>query len=320
MTSYESARIVERPSVSLRADMGRPLVRALRPSQWLKNVLLFVPSVLTLGVAWSLFDPGTWTRPVLHVAAAAGLFSLVAGALYLVNDVIDAPGDRVHPVKRQRPITSRRLSPLLALVVAAVLLTLALPLAFALDHTVGTLATGYAAIALVYSLGLKRVPYLELGIVAVSFAFRLRAGAEAGGVEIPLWLDLSVLLAALVLVAGKRRAELMTLGSQAVAHRGALRCYRPRALDLLVLMGAIGALAAWTALTVQWSGDEGAPVGGVLYAIPPFMAFGLARYLQILRRGGGGDPVGVFMRDRLLLTLVALCGVRAALLGVTIGA
>ncbi len=305
---------------SLRLETLWLILVGMRPSQWVKNALVAVPAMLTVGTAWFLSRPSTWERPVLGVIATMAVFSAIAGALYLVNDVRDAEADRHHPTKQRRPVAAGRLAPATAVAAAVGLFLVALPLAFAIDRTVGYVAAAYAALALGYSLGLKQVPYLELAVVAVGFGLRLRAGAEAAALDVPFWLDLSVMYGAFVLVAGKRRAEIISLGAAAVSHRAVLRRYAVDTLDILVLLAATGAVVAFAVLAVAWSGSASAPDGGVVPSVIPFMAVGLLRYIQLLSRGWGGNPIRVFRMDRPLQAIVIACAGTVLLLSVTVGA
>jgi len=278
--------------------------KALRPEQWLKNGFVLAP--LVFARQWT--DPMMVFKSLIAVAA----FSLAASMTYLVNDVIDRTQDREHPVKRNRPIASGRISPVRALGVAVFLLAGALylstllPLAF-----VGALGS-YVLLTLLYSLFLKQAVFVDVLVLAAGFVLRVVGGAAAIDVMVSRWILLCAFLLALYLALGKRRSELVLLGVEAGEHRAVLGQYTLALVDqsIAVILGAtIVSYALYTVApdTVAKVGSEG------LMATVPLVLYGLFRYLFLLHRHElGGSPTRALLTDRPLLVCVLLWLVTSA--------
>jgi len=288
LTRPERAPVVElRP----RRSAARALLVALRPRQWSKNLLLFAGILF----AAKLGDATRWAE----AAAIFVAYCAASSAAYLVNDLRDAADDRLHPVKRHRPIARGELSAERALVAAALLAAGALAIAAVLGFTSLLLLLGFVALQLAYSLGLKRIVLVDVAVIAGLFVVRAAAGAEAVSVPISGWLLLCTALLALFLGLAKRRGELVLVHADATPGRAALGGYSLRLVDVLLdvvalatgvayTLYAVTAHTAWLALTV------------------PFVAAGLARYLVLVHRHDlGEEPEHVLLSDRLILGAVA---------------
>jgi len=261
----------------------------MRPRQWTKNLLLFAGIVF----AAELGDGGRW----LEAVAAFVAYCAASSAAYLVNDVRDAAADRLHPVKRARPVASGRLSPGAALGAAAGLALLAVAIAALLG--VASLACLLAFLALqgAYSLWLKSVELVDVLAIAVLFVLRAAAGAIAVDVRISPWLLVCTFLLALFLGLAKRRAELRL----DVDARPALAGYSAGVLDRLLAIVAVATVVVYTAYTVV------AYDSLLLVATAPLVVFGLVRYLRLLRTEGvGEEPEAVLVSDLPILVTVAV--------------
>jgi 4-hydroxybenzoate polyprenyltransferase len=277
------------------------LVAALRPRQWTKNLLLFAGIVF----AAELGDGQRWVEAI---AAFVG-YCAASSAAYLVNDVRDAASDRLHPVKRTRPVASGRLSPSVALGAAVVLALLALALTAGLGAASLACMVAFLALQGAYSLWLKTVELLDVLAIAALFVLRAAAGAIAVDVRISPWLLVCTFLLALFLALAKRRAELR-LGE--VETRPALAGYSAAVLDRLLGGVAAVTVVAYAAYTVT------AYDSFLLVATVPLVAFGLVRYLRLLRtRGLGEEPEAVLVSDLPILVTVAVwaavCAVAVAI-------
>jgi 4-hydroxybenzoate polyprenyltransferase len=232
--------------------------------------------------------------------AAAGfvIFCAVTSGVYILNDVMDRERDRAHPVKRYRPLASGRLSVRTALS-AAVLLELAgLAAAFVLRLEFGRWCAVYAVLMVTYSLFLKRIPFLEALIVAAGMPLRALAGAALAQVWPSPFLMGCAYLLALFLVAGKRQWEFQHAGHRSSAeHRPALSAYREEGLDYLFVVTALATVAGYAGYSV--SPSTLARYGGrSLAPTVPFVILGLARYVRLVyRRGGGGSPTQALLTD-----------------------
>jgi len=282
-----------------------PLLEAMRPRQWSKNVFVLAGIVF----AGQLFDP----RARLRVLACFALFCAASSAVYLVNDVADRKSDAHHPAKRGRAIASGRLSVAAAISSAIVLAAGSLALAGWLNRATLAMVGAYLASTFAYSFLLKRLLLLDVMIVAAGFVLRAAAGAACIDAEISPWLLVCSFLLALFLALGKRRSELALLGQEAANHRPALGGYSVPLLDswLTALSGAtIVSYAIYTqsSRTVEHFGTT-----NLLYTVP-FVIYAMFRYQQhVVRLEGGGDPGSLLMKDRGLWLALLGWGITAAI-------
>ena len=245
----------------------------------------------------------------------AGSFSLVSSAFYLLNDVSDYDADRLHPVKRLRPIAADLISKIDAVRVALALFAVGLlfPCYLVLRHPDRTWGFAvlliYTVMQCAYTGFLKKIPYVDVMVIAAGFVLRAVAGAAAMAVRISPWLLLCAFALSLFLALCKRRHEM----SVAVASRAALKGYHPRALDVLIGLSAIGALGVYTrytlaADTVRRFGTRGLAFTAI------FVALGLARYIQLLySKEDVGRPERVLLTDKILWLILAGYGLTAVL-------
>jgi decaprenyl-phosphate phosphoribosyltransferase len=281
-----SARTFDLPRRRTRASA---VVVALRPRQWTKNLLLFAGIVF----AAELGDGGRW----LQAVAAFVAYCAASSAAYLVNDVRDAAADRLHPVKRMRPVASGRVSPGVALCAAAGLALVAVAIAAVLGAATLACLLAFLALQGAYSLWLKSVELVDVLAIAVLFVLRAAAGAIAVDVRISPWLLVCTFLLALFLGLAKRRAELRL----DVDARPALAGYSADVLDRLLTIVALVTVVVYTAYTIV------AYDSLLLVATVPLVGFGLVRYLRLLRAEGvGEEPEAVLVTDLPILVTVAV--------------
>jgi HAD superfamily hydrolase (TIGR01490 family) len=264
-------------------------IKLMRPHQWVKNGFVFVG--LIFGHAWGV--------PALLFAAilAAAAFSLMSSAIYILNDFADRERDRMHPVKRQRPLAAGRVSPRSALYFAAMLAIVAALLAFAAGPLVLAIVAGYAAMNVAYSFGLKNQVILDVFIIATGFLLRILAGTAGIGIAPSKWLLVCGLFLTLFLGFTKRRSELLVVKGDFITHRKALLHYSPALLDKIIAVSAGATLMSYSLYamspeTVRMHGTE-----NLIYTIP-FVAYGLFRYLYLLHaRQAGTDTSRDMFRD-----------------------
>ncbi len=276
---------------------------AVRPRQWTKNGLVFIGVVFSL----SLTDPGLLARSGLAFVALC----LLSAGTYLINDAIDAPRDRLHPVKRHRPIAAGLIAPGPAVAVASLLLAAGLALALVLSRGFLLVGLGYLALTATYSVWLKRYPLIDVFAIATGFVLRAAGGAVVIDVPISPWLLFCTLLGALLIALGKRRNELLTLEREASAHRASLAALTVEFLDELALLMAACSIMAYSLYTFfahpyypPW-----------LMLTIPLVIYGIFRYLYLVRvQGLGGSPEELLLRDRPLLGVVVLWGLLSTLI------
>ena len=274
---------------------------AMRPRQWTKNLLLFAGIVF----AAKLGDPSRWAAAVAAFAA----YCAASSAAYLVNDVHDVASDRLHPVKRFRPVARGELGPRAALALAGVLVVAALVLAGSLGPASLACLVAFVGLQAAYSLALKAFELVDVIAIAGLFVLRAAAGAIAVDVRISEWLLLCTFLLALFVALGKRRAE---LGLEGVNARASLSGYSVPLVDQLLSIVAAATIAAYTGYTLAAHDTRW------LVATIPLVVYGLFRYLLLLhRRGLGEEPEALLVEDLPLLATVAAwaaaCGVILAL-------
>ena len=266
-----------------------PLLEAMRPRQWSKNVFVLAGIVF----AGRLFE----ARAELRVLACFALFCAASSALYLANDVADRASDVHHPLKRTRPIASGRLSPSLAIAASAILTLVALAGTALLNRTTLAVTAAYLASTCAYSLGLKRAFLLDVMIVAAGFVLRAVAGASCIEAEISPWLLVCSFLLALFLALGKRRAELVLLGQNATDHRVALGSYSLPLVDSWLTALAGASIVSYALYTQSPRTVEHFGTTNLLYTVP-FVIYALFRYQHhVVRQDAGGDPGSLLLQD-----------------------
>lgn len=270
-----------------------PYLRLLRPYQWVKSSFVFVG--LLFGHAWA--DPVMVGR-VITVAIA---FSLVASAVYVINDLADRERDRLHPKKKHRPLASGAAKVTPALLLAGGCTLGGFMLAAQVSVPALLIVLGYLFLNLGYSFGLKHVAILDVFIIASGFMLRLLIGTWGVGIAPSEWLFLCGLLLTLFLGFAKRRAELGAMQGKAGHHRKVLDDYDIPLLDQMIAVCTGAAIVSYSLYTV--SPDTVAQHGSKQLIITvPFVLYGMFRYLFLLhRKGGGGDPAAELLRDRHLL-------------------
>ena len=274
-------------------------VLALRPRQWVKNVFVLAALVF----AGRLDDPSAVARAL----GAFAVFCALSSAVYLVNDVRDREADRLHPVKRRRPIAAGEVSPGAAGGTAIVLAGAALIAAFWLSPGLFGAALIYFVMNVLYSFGLKRIVILDVMLVASGFLLRAWAGALVLGVAISHWLVLCTGLLALFLGFVKRRQEIAGLDGDD-RTRPILREYSLPFLDQMisVVTGATVVAYALYAFSPEVAEKLGTQHLGLTI---PFVVFGIFRYLYLVhQRGEGENPTAVLLTDGPLIVDVLLWG------------
>lgn len=298
-------------TVAVRSSVVPSLLKAMRPKQWIKNLLLFAGFVFTLNERWRPFSPEMWDF-LGRSALACLLFSLVSSSVYLINDVIDVEKDRLHPTKRNRPIASGALSPQIAVTAAIVLMGVSLCGGFYLSPPFAAVAGAYLVLQLGYVFALKQVVLLDVFIIAAGFVLRAISGAVVIRAEIFPWLYTVTLLGALFLGFCKRRNELLLLDAGAAQHRKILEYYTPSLLDSLTSIVASSTIMAYSLYTFT---SSRLPHNNLMMLTIPYVIFGMFRYLYLAhRQNAGGSPEEVFLRDKPLIVTITLWILTAGLI------
>ena len=271
-------------------------IRAMRPKQWVKNVLVATAPL----AAGQLFEPTVLSR----VALAFVAFCLVSATVYLINDVRDVAEDRLHPRKRFRPIAAGELSPRVALILSAVTGVAGLTLGFLVAPALGITLVVYLGIQVLYSAFLKHLPVVDLAVVASGFLLRAIAGGVATDVPLSQWFLLVAAFGSFFMVAGKRYSEMKAIGGEAGTRRSLTR-YSESYLRFAWMLAAVMVLISYSlwAFDNRDQGAFGLPWTAI--SIAPF-TLGLLQYALEVDTGNAGEPEEVVLHDRVLQGIGAL--------------
>jgi 4-hydroxybenzoate polyprenyltransferase len=277
----------------------RPLLAAMRPMQWSKNLLVFAGILF----AAEYDEPGKWAAAL----AAFVAYCAASSAGYLFNDVLDVEQDRLHPLKRKRPVARGALARGRALAYSAVLAAVAVGVMAWFGWASLAYVGGFLALQAAYSLRLKHVVLIDVIAIAGLFVIRAAAGAEAVDVRISPWLIVCTALLALFLALAKRRGELVSSG--AGGAREVLDGYSLTLVDQLVSVVAACTIVAYSLYTFE------AREGSAMMATIPFVVFGIFRYLLLMHREDlGEEPERVLLSDAPIIGTVAAWAVTSALI------
>lgn len=299
-------------------------VRELRPRQWIKNISLYAALVFS----GFFFFPGYFSQ----VTFAFIIFCLLSSGVYIINDIIDAPQDRLHPFKKKRPIASGDLPMNVAVGMAVVLFLIVFILSATVSLFFFSIALAYALLHFWYSVQLKHIPILDVMTIAGGFILRVYAGAVIVNLHMSVWFLLTVISASLFLAVAKRQSErtlLTGIDKNLKGHRETLTHYTQRLLDIYTGMFANTTWLTYALYTFQR--DEFLPEGRFikyfallprtftsqkwLMATVPIVIFGVMRYLQLAyEQNEGESPERVILRDRPLLISGVLWGALTMLL------
>jgi 4-hydroxybenzoate polyprenyltransferase len=249
------------------------------------------------------------------IAQAIGafvVFCALSGVVYLINDVVDRDNDRLHPVKRFRPIASGAVSPSLAIATAVVLAVGALAAAYTLRPMFAAVAVTYLVLQFLYSGALKHMVILDVIALATGFVLRAAGGAVAIDVPISHWLLILIMLLALFLALSKRRHELVLLADGAGSHRPILQEYSPYLLDQMIGVVTASTLVSYVVYTVSPETVAKFHTDSLGLTLV-FPLYGIFRYLYLVHlKEGGGSPSDMLQNDRPLLACVALWAIAVA--------
>ncbi len=280
----------------------RDAIALMRPRQWTKNLAVFAAIVF----AGELTDATALVTTSLAFAA----FCLVSSALYAFNDVMDAERDRLHPIKRERPVASGRVGAGAALALAVALAVAGGALSAFIGTAFASCVAGYAVLHVLYSVWLKHVAIVDMLVIAIGFVLRAVGGAVAIAVPVSPWLVLCTGLLALFLAAAKRRHEVVLLREASGGHRPVLSEYSAELLDSFMVTLSAATVTSYALYTFF---EPRAPMHGMMLTIP-FVIYGVLRYqFLVLSREGGGKPEDILLGDRAILLDVVLWIVSAVI-------
>ncbi|MUM19905.1 decaprenyl-phosphate phosphoribosyltransferase [Mycobacterium sp. CBMA271] len=276
-------------------EMLAGVVRAMRPRQWVKNVLVVAAPLATLG--------GTVHYDYLRVCTAAAMafvvFSLAASAIYLINDAQDIDADRAHPTKRFRPIAAGVITPTTAYMVALVLSAVSLGVSMAVAPALAVVVGVYLVVQLMYCFGLKHQVVLDMCIVSSAYLLRAIAGGVATCIPLSQWFLLVMAFASMFMVAGKRYAELQLAERTGAKIRRALEHYTQTYLRFVWTLSATAVVVFYGLWALERDGQAGSWF--TVSMIPVTVA--IFRYAVDVDAGAAGEPEEIVFSDRILQVL-----------------
>jgi len=288
------------------ANLPAEIIKIARPIHWIKNLALFAALVFSGNLFVKVYFYKTfWAFIVFCLAASAG---------YIFNDVLDAKSDRLHPIKKGRPVASGKLPVPIALVTALALGLVALYWSAVLNSLFFFLVLLYLVLQIGYSLGLKNTSIIDILIIAAGFVIRVYAGAFVIDVHLSVWFLLCVISVALFLASGKRRAELNILATSPGITRKSLSKYQRELLNSYVTMFGNAAWMSWALFTFFESPkatlsvwlllaefSRTTTINKLLMISIPVVIFGIMRYESLIFEGKSEAPEKLLLTDKSLV-------------------
>lgn len=283
---------------------------SLRPKQWVKNVFIFAPMIFSL----HMFQAAYIWRSLL----AFLLFSLVTGCMYVFNDVLDREKDRLHPVKRERPIAAHCLNVRWALALALTLLAVVLLLIAGFNREFLLITLSYVALNVCYSFFLKRVIIIDIMVIALGFVLRVMIGGAVNAVALYPWILISTFLLAIFLALIKRRQELLKIQDlhPEQVTRKTLESYNIGMLDQMISIATATTLISYIMYVLSPDVQQKFHTNNLFYTVP-FVIFGIFRYLFLSYAQGEGESPSDIITSDLPFTLNLLLWVSVFILLVT---
>jgi len=278
----------------------KSFLKLMRPAQWIKNGFVWMPIVFVGRLFY--FDE------VVQVGAMFVSFCFASSATYIINDYMDVEQDRLHPLKRNRPLASGEVSPTGAFLLTGALIMAALASLMAVHAPLMCylFVAAYLALHVFYSVQLKNVVMVDVLTISMGFLLRVLAGGWIINVSVSSWLVLCTFSVAIFLALGKRRHEVVMLSGNAAGHRPVLEKYSIGLLDQLVQVVTTSTLIFYCLYSVIGVGVQSEKM---MFTIP-LVTYGIFRYLYLIYgKEEGGSPTALLLTDPPLLGCVALWGV-----------
>lgn len=292
-------------------DKAFQIIRVARPIHWVKNLALFGALLLT----GTLYETGLFKDVLIAFLA----FSFATSATYIFNDLLDAASDKLHPVKKFRPIASGKLPITIALLEFFGFIFLTLAISASLNQLFFTLILVYLGMQIFYSLGLKNIPVIDILIIASGFILRVYAGAFIINAHLSVWFLLCVVSASLFLAAGKRRSEINLLEATDGGTRKSLSKYSKELLNSYVTMFGNATWMSWSLYTFFespkatlsfWMAlaelSRATTIDKLMMLTIPVVIFGIMRYEALIFEGKSEAPEKILLTDRGLIIAVGL--------------
>ncbi len=271
------------------------IIKAVRPRQWVKNLLVFAAPLAALGGG----DTYDYRAVLGKVAIAFVVFCMAASSIYLVNDARDVEADRAHPTKRYRPIAAGVLPVGMAYGIAVVLAAGSLAISWWVTPHLALVMAVYLAVQLAYCFGLKHQAVLDISILSSGFLIRAIAGGVAGGIPLSQWFLLVMAFGSLFMAAGKRYAELQLAERTGAKIRKSLENYTSTYLTFVWTLSATAVVVCYGLWAFERDGKTGS---WFVVSMIPF-TIAILRYAVDVDGGLAGEPEEIALRDRVLQLL-----------------
>ncbi|QYO65880.1 decaprenyl-phosphate phosphoribosyltransferase [Leptolyngbya sp. 7M] len=272
-------------------------LKLLRPQQWIKNLFVFIPAFFA-GKVWLLIE-----SPKLILTFIA--FCLIASAVYIFNDLRDLEYDRLHALKRQRPLATGAVPVRNAVALMIILAIASILIAFYISNNIPLIIGGYAVLNLIYSLGLKHFSLIDISFISIGFVLRVLAGGMAIDVTVSKWLVMMTFLLASCLALGKRRDDLL-LDIEKEDLRPALKGYTLGFIDTCLVVLGVATIVCYIMYTVSEEVVQRLHSDNI-YLTSVFVILGMLRFLQIaMVEENSGSPTDILLRDRFIQILIGL--------------
>lgn len=267
----------------------------IRVKQWIKNLFIFAPLLFSK----NFFNSNLFLKTFF----AFILLSLLTSGLYIFNDIKDLEYDKLHPVKKERPLPKGLFSKKFAFIISIIFISISLFLSLFLDYKLTIIFILYMAINFLYTIYLKKIVIIDVFIIALNFALRIYSGSVVTGITISSWLILCTLFLSLFLGFSKRRFEILSLKENANKHREVLSFYSVDLLDKIIVVLSTSTILSYALYTVSIETKE--KFGESLVFTIPFVIYGILRYLYLIYKTNEGDPTKLVTEDiPLFLTII----------------
>jgi decaprenyl-phosphate phosphoribosyltransferase len=271
-------------------------IKLIRPHQWIKNLFIFVPSYF----AGNLFQEKNFTL----LLAGFSAFSMVASAIYILNDYRDIESDRLHPKKKTRPLASGKVKPGIAFLIMCVFILSGLSLAYLINKPFLSLLSLYLILNIGYCFGLKNISLVDIFIVASGFLLRALSGGLVIEIHISQWLVIMVFLLALFLALAKRRDDILMYINSGKVMRKSIKSYNIDFTNSCLTMISGVIIVAYLMYTISPEVTSRMKSEHI-YFTTVFVMAGIMRYLQItLVEENSGSPVKVLYSDKFIISTI----------------
>ncbi len=268
----------------------RDIIKLLRVKQWIKNFFVFGPIIFSK----HLFD-----IQYVNAALLAFLsFCLLSSTIYIINDIVDLDIDKLHPIKKNRPITSGRISVPVAIIIAGVLFLIVVYINIFLEHYFQLVSLSYFILNILYTFWFKHIVILDVFSIAGGFMLRVLGGAIVINVPASPWLIICTLFISLFLAFAKRRSEIITMeDKQNSTTRKVLDDYDLKFLDIMLVITSSGMAISYSLYTVSERTIKELNTDNLIYTTI-FVLYGIFRYLYLLlKKNIGEDTAQVLLKD-----------------------